>query len=737
MRRVGADDDAAEVEAVVGVAVVAGHIDVDTAAFVDGGSVGDSNRGIVHRGDTDADGDRVGFGARLVLDGVGETVSGGLAAVVLVADGAIGIDGKGAVGRAAGDGDAGQVEAVVSVAVVIGHTDVDAATFVDGCAVGHSNRGVVHRGDADADGDRVRLDAGLVLDGVGEAVFSGLAAIVLVADGTVGVDCEGAVGRATGDGDAAQVEAVVGVRVVTGHTDVDAAAFVDGGAVGYGNRRVVHRGDPDVDGDRVGLDAGFVLDGVGEAVGGGLAAIVLVADGTVGVDGEGAVGRAAGDGDAGQVEAVVGVRVVAGHIDVDAAAFIDDGSVGHGNRRVVHRRDPDVDGDRVGLGAGLVLDGVGEAVGGGLAAVVLVADGAIGVDDHGAVGRATGDGDAAQVEAVVSVAVVIGHTDVDAATFVDGGSVGDSNRGVVHRGDGDVDCGGFLVPGGGGDGVGVAVGAVVVGARGVGDGAVGVQGDGAMGGGADRGDLGAGAEGVVGQDVGSQRLVLGDGDGIVLGVDDRLHSDVDGAGDGAAVAVADGDGEAVAAVEVGARGVGVGAVGAEGDAAMGRRGADGVGQAIAVQVAGLDGAGNRGVFVGGDGEVVAVRHVAVAAVDHRGVVHRGNRDGSGRWSGILQAIVVHGCIFNGGGAVPVGIRHECDSGAIGGCWNDRADTQDHAIEEQRAVARQRLDDEVVNAAVHIRSAQNNRNTFSVFVAGSGRRVGLGRVVLRGNGDGQR
>src|SRR5207247_453247 len=139
---------------------------------------------------------------------------------------------------------------------------------------------------------------------------------------------------------------------------------------------------------------------VGEGVGRGLAAVVAVAEGAVGVEGHAPVGRVA---ELGGGEGVgLGVRVVGedaggGAVeDCDRAALGHGGAVVVGDRRVVDRRDRNRDGGRAAaLGVGdwwrarraVVTGLVGEGVARGLAAVVAVAEGAVGVEGHASVGR--------------------------------------------------------------------------------------------------------------------------------------------------------------------------------------------------------------------------------------------------------------------------------------------------------------------------------------------------------------
>src|SRR3989441_419451 len=155
----------------------------------------------------------------------------------------------------------------------------------------------------------------------------------------------------------------LGVRVVGEDAggraveDCDRAALGHGGAVVVGDRRVVDRRDRNRDrGRAAALGVGHwwrarraVVTGlVGEGVGGGLAAVVAVAEGAVGVEGHASVGRVAELG--GREGVAVGVRVVGEDAggraveDCDRAALGHGGAVVVGDRRVVDRRDRNRDG---------------------------------------------------------------------------------------------------------------------------------------------------------------------------------------------------------------------------------------------------------------------------------------------------------------------------------------------------------------------------------------------------------
>src|SRR5207249_1619313 len=137
---------------------------------------------------------------------------------------------------------------------------------------------------------------------------------------------------------------------------------------------------------------------VGEGVAGGLAAVVAVAEGAESGGGRGRVGGVVGVG--GGEGVALGVCVVGEDAGGRAVEHCYRAGLGHGatlvggGRRVVDRRDRNRDrgrGAALGVGCAVgraVVTGlVGEGVAGGLAAVVAVAEGAVGVEGHASVGR--------------------------------------------------------------------------------------------------------------------------------------------------------------------------------------------------------------------------------------------------------------------------------------------------------------------------------------------------------------
>src|SRR5690606_4120502 len=115
-------------------------------------------------------------------------------------------------------------------------------------------------------------------------------------------------------------------------------------------------------------------------------------------------------------------------------------------------------------------------------------------------------------------------------------------------------------------------------------------------------------------------------------------------------------------------------------------------------------------------------------VGFRRVVHRIDGDGAGSRGAVLQAVVIHRGVLEVGGAVPVGIGHEGDAGAVAGGRHAVTDIQRYAIELQDAVGRLRLDHEVGASAVALSVPDGLRVYGGVFVAAGAGGVGFRRVV---------
>src|SRR5690606_39547833 len=79
--------------------------------------------------------------------------------------------------------------------------------------------------------------------------------------------------------------------------------------------------------------------------------------------------------------------------------------------------------------------------------------------------------------------------------------------------------------------------------------------------------------------------------------------------------------------------------------------------------------------------------------------------------------------------------HEGDTGAIAAGRDAIADGQGDTVQQQDAVGRQGLDHEAGDGAVRIGTAEADRDTGGVFVAGTAGRIRVRRVVDRGDGDG--
>src|SRR5439155_123715 len=212
---------------------------------------------------------------------------------------------------------------------------------------------------------------------------------------------------------------------------------------------------------------------------GGLAAVVAVAEGAVGVEGHASVGRVA---ELGGGEGVgLGVRVVGEDAGGGAVAHCDraatgpGGAVVVGDRRVVDGRDRNRDG---GCGAALVFGHWRRARAvvvfptrrssdlGGLAAVVAVAEGAVGVEGHapvhGVAELRRGEGVALGVRVVGEDAGGRAVEDCDRAALGHGGAVVVGGRRVVDRRDRNRDRGRVRVERAVVRLVGERVGAVVV-----------------------------------------------------------------------------------------------------------------------------------------------------------------------------------------------------------------------------------------------------------------------------------
>ena len=126
----------------------------------------------------------------------------------------------GAVGGLLGDHHRGRVEGAVGVGVVGQHRDGRGGALGDGGGVVDRDRGVVDRGDGEGHGGGVAECAGVVLDGVAEAVGGHFGAVGDVADGAVGVDRRAAVGGCW------VITTVAGLRVPSASVSLASTAMV-------------------------------------------------------------------------------------------------------------------------------------------------------------------------------------------------------------------------------------------------------------------------------------------------------------------------------------------------------------------------------------------------------------------------------------------------------------------------------------------------------------------------------
>ena len=362
-----------------------------------------------------------------------------------------------------------------------------------------------------------------------------------------------------------------------------------------------------------------------------------------------------------------------------------------------------------------VGEAVGEAVGAREAGIRRIGEGAVRVDQNGAV---AGVPEQRGVERIaVGVAVVGQHVEGGRAALAGGVHVGDRRdgvidrvRGVVDRGHRDADRRGGATPLAVGEAVGEAVGAVEVGVRRIGEGAVGIGDNGAIGGpGRDRGAEGI-AVGVlvVGQHVDGNRRILVGGRRIVPGDGRRirrLHRDADRGGSAPPLAVRDAVGEAVGARKTGIGRVGEGAAGIECDAAVGRPGDQRWAERVAVDIAVV------GQHDDGDRRALRGRHRVVGR--RGGVVDRGHRDAHRR--GVGAAVPVRDAVGEAVGAVEVGVRR-IGEGAVG-------------IGDNHAIGRPGLDRGAEGVAVDIAVVgQHVDSNRRVLGHRHGVVIGLGRGV---------
>ncbi len=493
----------------------------------------------------------------------------------------------------------------------------------DGGAGG--GRRIVDR--ADGNRHRVGIAAAIAIaDGIGKAVGAVIVGHRRIGVGAVGIHHHRAVRRvaafAVGDGIA------IDIRGSWQATGLDGIFCRRNRCAGSG-WRIVDRADDNR--HRVGIAAAIaVAHRVGKAVGAVVVGHRRIGVGAVGIHHHCAMGRVAafaiGDG--------VAIDIGGGRQAARFGRVFGGGNRGAGGGRCIVDR-ADGNRHRVGIAAAIAIaDGIGKAVGAVVVGHRRIGVGAVAVDYHSAVGRiaalAIGDG----------IAIDVGSR-WQAARF--GRVFGGGNRGagggrcIVDRADGNRHRVGIAAAIAIADGIGKAVGAVVVGHRRIGVGAVAVDYHSAVG----RIAALAVGDGIA-IDIGGGRQaarlgrVFGGGNGSTRSgrrIVDRADGDRHSVGVAAALAVADGVSKAVGAVVVGGRRIGVGTVGVDHHRAMRRVAALAVGDGIAIEVGrGRQRAGLAGIFRRRDGGARCRRRIiggGVGKVDHD-IGARGAGDRAGR-----------------------------------------------------------------------------------------------------------
>jgi hypothetical protein len=134
--------------------------------------------------------------------------------------------------------------------------------------------------------------------------------------------------------------------------------------------------------------------------------------------------------------------VLIGAVAVRAGSDIKVRAAGIHNRQVVHPGDGNTHVHRRRNQTLRILDCVAEAVGSRLRTIVLIANRAIRIDAHRAVGWGAGDDDAGWVECAFHIAVIAHQVDDNAATLKHRCTVSRSHWGIVDGSDADIDRGG-------------------------------------------------------------------------------------------------------------------------------------------------------------------------------------------------------------------------------------------------------------------------------------------------------
>jgi hypothetical protein len=635
------------------------------AVFVGEEGVVDGDRQVVDG----VDGQEGGGGGDIAIgigQGVGEAVGAVVVGVRGVGEAAVGVDHDAAV---AGSGGERPGVAAIPRGGVVGGQGLSGqrAVFVGEEGVVDGDRQVVDGVDGQEGGGGGDIAIGIG-QGVGEAVGAVVVGVRGVGEAAVGVDHDAAV--AGSGGECPGVAAIPRGGVVGGQgLSGQRAVFVGEEGVVDGDRQVVDG----VDGQEGG-GGGDIAIGIGQGVGEAVGAVVVgvrgVGEAAVGVDHDAAVAGSGGERPG--VAAIPRGGVVGGQgLSGQRAVFVGEEGVVDGDRQVVDG----VDGQEGGGGGDIAIgigQGVGEAVGAVVVGVRGVGEAAVGVDHDAAV--AGSGGECPGVAAIPRGGVVGGQgLSGQRAVFVGEEGVVDGDRQVVDGVDGQEGGGGGDIAIGIGQGVGEAVGAVVVGVRGVGEAAVGVDHDAAVAGsGGERPGVAAIPRGGVvgGQGLSGQRAVFVGEEGVVDGdrqVVDGVDGQEGGGGGDIAIGIGQGVGEAVGAVVVGVRGVGEAAVGVDHDAAVAGSGGERPGVAAIPRggvVGGQGLSGQRAVFVGEEGVVDGDRQV-VDGVD--GQEGGGGGDiaiGIGQGVGEAVGAVVVG--VRGVGEAAVGVDHDAAVAGSGG-----------------------------------------------------------------------
>ena len=308
-----------------------------------------------------------------------------------------------------------------------------------------------------------------VTDGIGEGVGSDIATIGRIGQGTAAIVGNGSVGCLSETGNAERITVDVAV-IGQGRYD-DRSVLVGACRIVSGDRWVIFRSDGDVDGRRV-SSAVSITDGVVESVAAAVVAIWRVGQSAIAVVSHRAIRSLFERIDADGVS--VDVVVIGEHRDDDGAVLVGGCRVIIGCGGVIHWRNGDVDGGRVGSAVS-VTDVVVEGVTAVIVAVRHIGQSAIPVVGDRSIQSLFERIDADGVS--IDVIVIGEHRDADGAVLVDRCRIVIGGGVVIHRRNGDVDSGGVGSAISVTDGVVESVAAVVVPIRRVGQTAITVIGD--------------------------------------------------------------------------------------------------------------------------------------------------------------------------------------------------------------------------------------------------------------------